>query len=105
MSAAQADREVVDQVLRRLDEAGRAIVVLHYFLGMPLPDVAAAIGIPLGTAKSRLHYALAAMKGRTDLVKLAKGEKLELRYGILLHTGDVTAGKVAEHYEYFAKLP
>ena len=40
----------------------RAVVVLHYFLGMPLPEVAAAIGIPLGTAKSRLHYALAAMR-------------------------------------------
>jgi DNA-directed RNA polymerase specialized sigma24 family protein len=29
---------------------------------MPLPDVAASQGIPLGTAKSRLHYALAAMR-------------------------------------------
>ena len=40
----------------------RAVVALHYLLGMPLPDVAAALGIPLGTAKSRLHYALAAMR-------------------------------------------
>ena len=29
---------------------------------MPLPEVAASLGIPLGTAKSRLHYALAAMR-------------------------------------------
>jgi DNA-directed RNA polymerase specialized sigma24 family protein len=29
---------------------------------MPLPEVAAALGIPSGTAKSRLHYALAAMR-------------------------------------------
>ena len=50
------------EALARLDPGHRAVVVLHYFLGMPLPEVAAAIGIPLGTAKSRLHYALAAMK-------------------------------------------
>ena len=29
---------------------------------MPLPEVAAILRIPLGTAKSRLHYALAAMR-------------------------------------------
>jgi DNA-directed RNA polymerase specialized sigma24 family protein len=29
---------------------------------MPLPEVAACLGIPIGTAKSRLHYALAAMR-------------------------------------------
>ena len=66
MSAAQADREVVDQVLRRLDEAGRAIVVLHYFLGMPLTDVAATLGIPIGTVKSRLHRALGEMRIAID---------------------------------------
>src|SRR6185369_14713784 len=57
-----ADRELVDQALRRLDPGHRAVVALHYPLGMPLPDVAASLGIPLGTAKSRLHYALAAMR-------------------------------------------
>jgi DNA-directed RNA polymerase specialized sigma24 family protein len=35
---------------------------MHYFLGMPLPEVAAALDIPYGTAKSRLHYSLAAMR-------------------------------------------
>src|SRR4029079_17704671 len=57
-----ADRDMLADALTRLDPGHRAVVVLHYFVGMPLPEVAAAIGIPLGTAKSRLHYALAAMK-------------------------------------------
>ena len=44
------------------------------------------------------------MKGKTDLVKLAKGEELKLRYGLLLHTGDVKEGKVAERYQQFVKM-
>jgi RNA polymerase sigma-70 factor (ECF subfamily) len=57
-----ADREQLDLALRRLDPEWRAVVVLYYYLGMPLPDVAATLGIPLGTAKSRLHRSLAAMR-------------------------------------------
>jgi RNA polymerase sigma-70 factor, ECF subfamily len=57
-----ADRDMLDGALRRLDPPHRAVVVLHYFLGMPLPEVAASLGIPVGTAKSRLHYSLAAMR-------------------------------------------
>jgi len=62
MAGALADRETVDGAMRRLDENGRAIVVLHYFLGMPLTDVAATLGIPIGTVKSRLHRALGEMR-------------------------------------------
>ena len=57
-----AERELVDDALRRLDPEWRAVVVLHYFLGMPLTDVAVAMGIPLGTVKSRLHRSLEAMR-------------------------------------------
>ena len=46
----------------RLAPGHRAVVALHYLLGMPLPEVAGALGIAEGTAKSRLHYALAAMR-------------------------------------------
>ena len=61
-AASLADRQLLDDALARLDPGHRAVVALHYLLGMPLPDVAASLGIPLGTAKSRLHYALAAMR-------------------------------------------
>ena len=57
-----ADRELLDQALAGLAASHRAVVALHYLLGMPLPEVAASLGIPLGTAKSRLHYSLAAMR-------------------------------------------
>jgi DNA-directed RNA polymerase specialized sigma24 family protein len=47
---------------------------------MPLPDVAASLQIPLGTAKSRLHYALAAMRttvtGDADPVPVVVGGQI-----------------------------
>jgi hypothetical protein len=55
---------------------------------------------PFGRAKSGFP----AMKGSDEkLAKLAKGEHLKLRYGILVHTGDARAGEVAKHFETFAK--
>lgn len=65
-SAAIADRAQVDEVLRLLDESGRAIVVLHYFAGMPLSEVGAVLRMPVGTVKSRLHRALSQMRVAID---------------------------------------
>jgi RNA polymerase sigma-70 factor, ECF subfamily len=62
MSRDLADRELLDRALAGLQPGHRAVVALHYLLGMPLPQVAQTLGIPTGTAKSRLHYALGAMR-------------------------------------------
>jgi RNA polymerase sigma-70 factor (ECF subfamily) len=61
-TAAVVERDLLDRGLRALEPGWRAIVVLHYFLGMPLPDVAASLGIPLGTAKSRLHRSIGVLR-------------------------------------------
>ena len=66
-SIAFAERDRLDAALRGLDPGHRAVVALHYLLGMPLPEVAVSLGIPYGTAKSRLHYALAAMRVRAQV--------------------------------------
>jgi RNA polymerase sigma-70 factor (ECF subfamily) len=73
------DRDQVERALRRLDPDRRALVVVHYFLGLPLPEAALALGIPLGTAKSRLHRSLAAM--RLELQLDSSSEALELPRG------------------------
>jgi RNA polymerase sigma-70 factor (ECF subfamily) len=62
VAGALADRQLLDQALAGLSPVHRAVVALHYLLGMSLPEVAASLQIPLGTAKSRLHYALGAMR-------------------------------------------
>jgi RNA polymerase sigma-70 factor, ECF subfamily len=56
------DRDLLDRALRALEPEWRAVVVLHYYLGMPLPEVAAILRIPLGTAKSRLHRSLGVLR-------------------------------------------
>ena len=62
MSLAVANRDLLDLILRRLPPDQRAVVVLHYYFDLTIPDVAQTLGIPVGTAKSRHHRALALMR-------------------------------------------
>jgi len=56
------DRDQLDRGFRRLPPEQRAVLVFHHALGLTLPEVADHLGIPLGTAKSRLFYATAAIR-------------------------------------------
>lgn len=42
----------------RLPIDQRSVMVLHFYLELPLTTVATILDIPVGTAKSRLHYGL-----------------------------------------------
>jgi RNA polymerase sigma factor (sigma-70 family) len=57
-----ADRALVDGVMRRLGDRDRSVIVLHYFLDLPISEVAICLGIPEGTVKSRLNHALNEMR-------------------------------------------
>jgi RNA polymerase sigma-70 factor (ECF subfamily) len=57
-----ADRDQIERGLRRLSEAQRTILILHYYVGLSPSEAADALEIPLGTAKSRLHYAIEALR-------------------------------------------
>jgi RNA polymerase sigma-70 factor (ECF subfamily) len=65
-SAQLADRDELERGLRRLNEAQRSILVLTYYLGFRPGDVAEALDIPVGTAKSRLHYAIEALRAALE---------------------------------------
>lgn len=52
----------IARLLDRLTPASRGVLILHYLDEMPLHEVAAILGIPLGTAKSRLAYGLATLR-------------------------------------------
>jgi RNA polymerase sigma-70 factor (ECF subfamily) len=61
-----ADRDQLERGFRRLKPEQRAVVVLHYYLGLTAPEVADTLGIPVGTAKSRLHYATETLRAALD---------------------------------------
>lgn len=57
-----ADRDRLDRALAGLAPEHRALVVLHYYLGVPLPEAAASLGISLGAAKSRLNRSVVSLR-------------------------------------------
>ncbi len=57
-----ADRDLVERALNRLEPDHRALVVLHYYLGYPLPEAATLVGISLPAAKSPLHRAMQGLR-------------------------------------------
>jgi RNA polymerase sigma-70 factor (ECF subfamily) len=65
-SSAIADRDEIERGFSRLGPEERAVIVLHHYLDLPLPDVASTLQIPLGTVKSRLYRGLRQMRAALD---------------------------------------
>ncbi len=61
-----ADRDQLERGFRRLDPEQRAILVLHFFSGHTLVEIAEVLAIPIGTVKSRLHRAIQIMRADLD---------------------------------------
>jgi RNA polymerase sigma-70 factor (ECF subfamily) len=61
-----ADRDQLERGFRRLKPDQRTVVVLHFYLGLPVPEIAETLGIPAGTVKSRLHYATTTLRAALE---------------------------------------
>ena len=61
-----ADRDLLERGFRRLTPEQRAILVLHHFLGYAPAEIAETLGIPPGTARSRLFHAHRAMRAALE---------------------------------------
>ena len=75
-----ADRDQLDHALRLLEPDLRAIVVLHYYLDLTLPETADALRLPVGTIKSRLHRALTALRVTVAADEVASPPEPQGRY-------------------------
>ena len=61
-----ATRDALDRGFRRLPPDQRAVFVLHHYLGWPLAEIAETLGVPLGTVKSRIHYATSTLRAALE---------------------------------------
>jgi RNA polymerase sigma-70 factor (ECF subfamily) len=59
-------RDELETAFRQLSPEHRAVVVLHHHLGYQLTEIAEALGIPAGTARSRLHHAVRQLRAVLD---------------------------------------
>lgn len=60
------DRDQLERAFRRLTLEQRSVLVFHHYLGLPVSEVADRLDIPVGTVKSRLHHATAALRASID---------------------------------------
>jgi RNA polymerase sigma-70 factor, ECF subfamily len=60
------DHDQLERGLQRLKPEQRSAVVLHFYLGLTVPEVADALDVPVGTAKSRIHYAVGALRAAIE---------------------------------------
>jgi RNA polymerase sigma-70 factor (ECF subfamily) len=56
------DRDLLDRAFTRLTPQHRAVFVLHHYAGLPVATIAEVVGVPVGTVKSRLHYATRSLR-------------------------------------------
>jgi RNA polymerase sigma-70 factor (ECF subfamily) len=69
------DRDRLDRGFRKLSIAHRTVVVLHLHLGLPFEEIADMLDIPVGTARSRLHYATRALRAAIEADDTAKATR------------------------------
>jgi RNA polymerase sigma-70 factor (ECF subfamily) len=52
-----SDREELERAFDRLNADQRAVIVLQYYRDLTLPEIAEVLQVPIGTVRSRIHYA------------------------------------------------
>ena len=61
-----SDQDELERAFSRLAPDRRALIVLHYYLGLPLQETSAILGIPVGTVKSRLTRTTTQMRANLE---------------------------------------
>ena len=60
------DRDQIERAARRLSVDHRVVVALHYYLDLSLAEISSMLGVPSGTVRSRLRYAMRGLRSALD---------------------------------------
>ena len=65
-ATATADRDELERAFMTLKPEQRALIVLHYYLGLPVRETAQALSLPVGTVNSRLNRTKTQMRATLE---------------------------------------
>jgi RNA polymerase sigma-70 factor, ECF subfamily len=60
------DRDQLERAFRRLPAEQRAVFVFHHYLGLSMTEIASQLDVPVGTVKSRMHYATGTLRAAVE---------------------------------------
>jgi RNA polymerase sigma-70 factor (ECF subfamily) len=63
---AVADRDQLERGFSRITAEQRAVLVLQHYAGLSQAEIADVLGVPIGTAGSRIHYAVRALRAAIE---------------------------------------
>jgi RNA polymerase sigma-70 factor (ECF subfamily) len=63
---AVADRDQLERGFSRISAEQRAVLVLQHYAGLSQAEIADVLGVPIGTAGSRIHYAVRALRAAIE---------------------------------------
>ncbi len=61
-----AEREELERAFRQLPSEQRVAIVLQYYRDLTLPEIAEILQVPVGTVRSRIHYAKRALRAAIE---------------------------------------
>jgi RNA polymerase sigma-70 factor (ECF subfamily) len=71
-------RRTVEEVLSKLRQEHRTVLVLHYYMDMSCPEIAEILDCPEGTVYSRLHYARRMVRAQFEQRTKRSGSEVEV---------------------------
>ena len=69
----ETQREVVKELLEKLQESDRTVITLYYLGGMTYEEISNFLGVSVGAIKSRLHRARQRLKKEEPMIREALG--------------------------------
>lgn len=99
------ERSVVKETLDMLGDKDKQILYLYYFKHLSQDDISKQLAVPLGTVKSRLHYAKEKFKSHYPKRELSKGEAIMKRFPDILPKYEIEELDAPAFPVVFEELP